>query len=64
MSEDDSLLEDVTVSPHMSGFLAIVAGLIISRLAPASQVCWLSERTSSSTIRSVGETLYYIGVTG
>ena len=46
----------------MSGFLAIVASLIIPRLAPASRIFRRSGITSSSTVQLVGQTLYYIGV--
>ena len=55
-------LEHIVISPNVSKRLAIIAYLIVPRLAPALAIVWLLGRTSSSIVRSVERTLYYIGV--
>ena len=44
----------------MFGFIAIIVGSIISRLAPASLICQWSRRTFSLIVQSINRTLYYI----
>ena len=45
--------EGMAISLNMSGFLAIVAGSIITGLTPASRISRLLRRTSSLVVRSV-----------
>ena len=59
-----SNFEGAFVGLDMSGFLAIIVDSIISRLALASLICRRWGRTSPSTVRLVGQTLYYVVVTG
>ena len=44
----------------VSGFLAIIADSDVLRLAPTSLICRRLRRTSSSIVRSVSRTLYYV----
>ena len=53
--------ECATIRFDASRSLAIIACSVVPGLALASLICRLSGRTSSSVVRSVRRTLYYIG---
>ena len=53
--------ECAVIGFDVSRFFAIIADSVVPRLAPASLIYWRSGRTSSLVVRSVGQTLYYVG---
>ena len=55
-------LEDITISLNMLRLLVVIAYSRVPRLATASQVVQLSEKTYSLTVWSVSRTLNHIGI--